>query len=352
MSVRKLENGRWEARPNMGRDTDGKRINLRKRFDTKREADDWDRAMESQADNWCSYTVAEFYDLLYLPYISERVRAMTLDHYKRDFERLVRPSLGRMMLQDVRAFHIQRLLNSMDTYGAQSNAYKLLRQMLRRARAWGYIQTVATDGVELPKHRRAPITIAEPSRLPEYLAAVEEHEPDIAAGICVSMMGARRSEVCALDWSDVVFQDDGTAAVTIGKSVSYVDGERVVSDTKTEHSARVIMLPSWLASAMRRHRSFGAVVPVQPDAYSKKWRRAVKAAGLPDVSLKNLRHTVGTALAERLPINTVATVLGHDDITTTRRFYLQQTEGMMQQAAAAMGEVVEIHVDKDSAADL
>ena len=329
----------WVARVDLGK-VNGKRKQKYKQFTTKHEAESWERAMKARRGIYTGMTVSEFWDTLYLPHISERVREVTLDRYVRNFDTLCRHTLGDFVLEDVRPIDVQRLIDEAPNYSQQRNLYATMRQLLRTAHKWGMLQSVATDGCTLPEHRRKAIEVISAADVPSYLGAVREYEPQILAGVCVSMMGARRSEVCALDWSDVDLGEPVQVAIT--KSLSVVDGRRCVSGTKTERSSRVIVLPGYLGEIMRSEASTGAVVPVQPDAYSKAWRRAVRKAGLPDVSLKNLRHSVGTMLVDSgLPITTVQDLLGHDLPTTTSRYYLQRTGVSFVQAAEQMQSLLD-----------
>ena len=328
----------WVCRIDMGV-SQGKRIQKYKQFPTKHEAEAWERSMLAMKGHYSGMTVEDFWDTMYLPHISERVREVTLDRYVRNFDNLCREPLGRIRLEDVRPIDIQRLVDNAPNYAQKRNLYMTMRQLLRLARKWEMIQTVATDGVTLPEHRRKEIEVISASQVRDYLDAVAEHEPAILAGICVSMMGARRSEVCALDWEDVDLGDPVT--VTISKSLSVVNGEKCLSGTKTERSSRVLVLPGYLGQIMRDRASTGPVVDILPDAYSKAWRRAVRKAGLPDVSLKNLRHSVGTMLVDSgLPITTVQDLLGHELPTTTSKYYLQRTGVSFVQVAERMDELV------------
>lgn len=335
MSVTKKD-GKWVARTEVGSGQD--RIQKQKTFSTKREAEAWIREMQSKRDTFTKHTVATFWDNLYIPYIRDRVRPITFSRYAGEFDRLIRPVLGDYRLSELKAADIQRQLDRLESYGAKVNFFKDLRQMLRKARDWDMVQSVATDGCDLPDHRRKPIEIADPSMLPKYLEAVKRQNGDILAGVAVSMMGARRSEVCGVQWDDITFLEDGTAEVYIRRSVTMVDRERVVAPTKTQHSERVLIAPKWIADVLR-HESMDRIddtwiMPYTPDGYSKAWRKCVEASGLPWVSLKNLRHTVGTALVDSgCSLTDVQNWLGHDLPTTTAKFYLQRTQNSIRRAS-------------------
>lgn len=334
----KKKNGKWVSRIDLGYDQSGKRIQKQKTFPTKWQAEEWEEAMSAEKGEWYALTLSELWDGYYMPFASQRAREATTARYRDNFERLVRPNLGHRRVRDIGSLEIQHLIDSLETYGAKRNAYTTLRQCLRRARAWGVVDTVATDGVMLPEHRRKPIEVMEGERIAEYLEAVKEYAPEILAGICVSFLGARRSEVCALDWSDV--RDH---RVHIHGSLVYVDGEAVESATKTEHSTRTLVVPETLWNIMEAKRETGKVVKVHPDNFSKMWLAAIEQAGLPRVTLKNLRHSVGTMLIDNgAALTDVQNLLGHDLPTTTAKFYLQRTEDSMVRAGEMLDSLLSI----------
>ena len=59
----------------------------------------------------------------------------------------------------------------------------------------------------------------------------------------------------------------------------------------------------------------------------KAWSTALKKARIENFRFHDLRHTVGTRLAEQLvPVNVIKELLGHSDVHTTMR-YVHSTQG-------------------------
>ena len=116
------------------------------------------------------------------------------------------------------------------------------------------------------------------------------------------LTGCRVGEILKLQWSEV-------------------DGDRLnLADTKTG-PRRVWLSQAAQAILARQPRAAGPYVfpsPRHPDKPLSDtlhlWRRARKEAGLDDVRLNDLRHTVASqAVARGVPLSTVARMLGHAD---------------------------------------
>ena len=71
------------------------------------------------------------------------------------------------------------------------------------------------------------------------------------------------------------------------------------------------------------------------------WYRARKEAGIDDVRLHDLRHTVASqAVARGVALPTVARMLGHSDPTMTLR-YAHVSDREVEAAAERIGKVIE-----------
>ena len=79
--------------------------------------------------------------------------------------------------------------------------------------------------------------------------------------------------------------------------------------------------------------------PVQRGSALYWHKRILKAAGLPEITLHELRHTVGTLLAEfgHHP-KTIADLLGHSTTQITNDFYTHTSAGIHEAAVDQLGE--------------
>lgn len=144
--------------------------------------------------------------------------------------------------------------------------------------------------------------------------------------------GARRGEVCGLQWRDIDFDQ---RSVRIERSVSATTASGVhVKSTKTGGVRRVSItaqavdgLRAQYDRAERTARGCGRAVgtsdfvftsdpnaarPWRPELVTRRWERLRAGAGLRHVRLHDLRHFVATELlTQGIDVRTVANRLGH-----------------------------------------
>ncbi|MFL6140664.1 MAG: tyrosine-type recombinase/integrase [Labedaea sp.] len=173
--------------------------------------------------------------------------------------------------------------------------------------------------------------------------------------------GARRHELCALRWTDVIIDDDSLAVLWIRRGISpNRDGVWAEMDTKTHQQRRVTLDPETVA-VLEEHRTriakrlaeagyeladdafvFSATVDhskfLTPGAVSQRYERLVDKLGITR-TIHKLRHYSATELIKAgVDINTVAGRLGHGGGgTTTLKYYTGWIAEAEQRAAISLG---------------
>ena len=204
-----------------------------------------------------------------------------------------------------------------------------------------------------PKRQMDPPTVDQVVR---FLEAV-----DGSFGLFIEIAaatGARRGEVCALQWGDI--QPD---SIVIRRSITQVPGELVITDGKTGSKGhRVVAITGELADTIKQHRRQqvelalaaglsapvwlfshdAGVTPWRPDYVSREFRRLRDRLELPDhIRLHDLRHFVATQLlAAGIPLKTVSERLGHRQVSTTSDRYGHWVPAADRAAADAIGGIV------------
>ncbi|MCX4097056.1 site-specific integrase [Nocardia sp. alder85J] len=165
--------------------------------------------------------------------------------------------------------------------------------------------------------------------------------------------GLRRSEVCGLRWSDIDLAAD-TLSVEQGH-VEIAGKAHAIDEPKAARSRRTLSLPHNVAIALQdlktrqnqeqitlgrawndeQHicsRSDGS--PVLPRTFTARFHQIRLTAGLPRITLRNLRHTsVSVMLHAGIPATTVAAWHGHDVRMTTTVYGRTYDEGLTTAAA-------------------
>jgi len=169
--------------------------------------------------------------------------------------------------------------------------------------------------------------------------------------VVAATMGLRRGELLGLRWSDV---DLDVGTLRVRQTVQRVAGQLHLLDAKTEDSEAVLPLPeaTWLTLLEHQERQaeervrlaevwhdHGLVfpsergTPMEPTNLSRAFANLRESAGLSDVRLHDLRHTVVSLLMEMgVPPHVVQAVARHADVKITLKVYAHANLDAMRQA--------------------
>jgi integrase len=225
-----------------------------------------------------------------------------------------------------------------------------------RGSRWGLVKHNPVTNSEPPIPRRHPktaLTVAEQDTLigaatgPWCMATFIE---------VTAALGARRGEVLALRWSDIV----GGRAI-IARSLSQTRAGLEFKGTKSERPRTVSMTGEALA-ALEAHRTrqdafrmqFGTYYhvdldlvfanpdgsPLRPDSVSASISLLCRGLKLPrGASLHTLRHTHAThMLVGGAPLQVVSERLGHSSVRVTAEVYAHSLRGQDDEAVRKLEE--------------
>ena len=306
-------------------------------------------------------TVNEYLDK-WLSHHKTTVRPRTFENDSDMIRLYIREVLGGLPLSKLRPQHIQEayaaLQNREHPIGGSSirRAHAVLHHALEAAVRLDMIHSNPADRVDLPKVQSKPREAMNAKEAETFLKACEMDRLGIVF-LFLLTTGVRPSEALGLKWNEINLSK-GTA--TIRRTLHHNrtgGGYRIEESTKTEGSARTVVMPAHTVEALytwkKRQDAFilerGADFerlnlvfcqdngkPIRQDNLVKRhYKPLIEHAALSDtLTLYGLRHTYVTlALQAGVPVKVVSENIGHADIALTLRTYSHVFTEQKEEAA-------------------
>jgi integrase len=327
-------------------DANGQRKEHSEVFDTKREAQAalarWQTEFErGTLVEKSPQTVGEF--LRYWLDVHARHKSPnTYAGYRRIVEDHIIPHLGRIHLQKLTPAQVQQFYADKLKAGCGTRTVQLchmrLRQPLGMALRLGLVSRNVTEAVEAPHYQPKLKRIWTARQIGRFLeeARTSHYGP---IWLLFAQTGMRRGEALGLRWSDIDWEGK---CLVLSQAMVMVEGKRTFSETK-DRELRTIPLTAELLCALREHRvrqneqrlKLGDVwqdhdlvcptevgTPVNARNLYREYDALCQRAGVPDISIHGIRHTVATlTIASGQDLRTVADLLGHARTSTTSDIY-------------------------------
>jgi integrase len=309
----------------------------------------------------------------------QKVRARTLQDYRKLLRTYIQDTLGFVPLGKVTPMQIQSLYSALSdgvSPGAGvaareplsprtiRNLHFTLKQALQQAVRWRLIGHNPALDVELPRpktrrdrHLLRPLT---PEQVRLFLKAVEEDRFKVFFHLLLGT-GMRPGEALGLRWGCVDFHYGAIRVEQALVRVSGTGGGWRLEEPKTSKSRRTIPIPPELLGLLEEHRGRQALErqfagdlwqehdfvftanhgqPLhQLNIVKRNFKPALERAGLPArVRLYDLRHTHATALLLMgEPEKVVSERMGHSTTVLTMDTYCAVLPTMQKAAAAKVG---------------
>jgi integrase len=366
----------WTAVVELPRGEDGKR---RQRwlsgFVTKREAEQAAREALGRVERGTDVeptkvTVAEYLEGTWLPAVRSQLRPSTHASYTSQVKAHLVPRLGSVRLQALTAPMLTALYAELLEAGRRSGkgglaprsvryVHTIIRKALADALEWNYVLRNVADAAKPPKQARPKIRTWTAEQLRAFLAHARGDRLT-AAWTLASLTGVRRGELLGLRWSDVELD---AGRLKIVRALVLVDYEPTLSEPKTERGRRTVALDPTSVAALREHASAQALERalagaawedaegyvftdelgswIHPQAFTDRFKRLAKAAGLPAIRLHELRHSHATlALEAGVAAKVVSDRLGHASVAFTMDTYADALPAVEETAAALVANLV------------
>ena len=133
--IKKTKNGKWRVDVTLGTKLDGSRDRRVKHFDTKTEAEKYERSLLVQKDTRLvreRITIDEFIETIFWKQ-KKNLRASTKRCYERDIRLRILPAFSGKNLEDINRYGIQEMISSCATKKVATNARETLSSILSLA---------------------------------------------------------------------------------------------------------------------------------------------------------------------------------------------------------------------------
>lgn len=155
-------------------------------------------------------TLSEWFEEYLKLYKEGKVKETTVYRIRQTFSPCKKNIVGMMKLQDIRAIHIQQLINELDekgfTYGTIRLLKSLLNEMFRKAVGNGYMLINPCDAVVMPRKVTYEARFLTEQEQEMFLEVAKEYYHYDIFCACLSF-GGRIGEVLGLKWSDIDFEN-------------------------------------------------------------------------------------------------------------------------------------------------
>ena len=328
----------------------------------------WIRKMSTQIDEGMTYegakTTLEKFFREWLVMKSTTVRLSTERQYKQIGRDYILPELGSIELLKLKPDQIQTLYNKHIKSGASPRTVELfhavLRGCLNHAVKLGLISRNPTKAVVPPKPKPKEKLILDENQIQALLIAAKEAQPAYLPLYQLAITtGMRLGELLGITWDDL---DWDKHTLTVNRQLKRIRREGLrLTPPKTKAGRRTLKIGRTTRSLLKEHQKaqFESTVPrdpawtdkalvfaeedgspIGPRKMQKAFKRALAAAGLPDIRFHDLRHTAAThMLANGVDVLTVSRRLGHTKASTTLDIYGHAVPGLQEKAATIMNEI-------------
>lgn len=294
-------------------------------------------------------TFAEFADEWEKTYCAVRLKRSTMLEYASYLKNHLKPffgdtrmsAIGPKMVQDYVA---QEVRGGRLSPKSVRNHVVVLKRLMASAVEWGVIDRNPASKTVLPRIPQTEMAFLTPSEVRRLLDSTPEGWSRLMlATACLT--GARKGEILAMKHDSWSLAE---RIITVRRTL--YAGE--LQEPKSKRSMRVLPMPESLAvmyaslvsddvdpQAFVFHLPDGR--PLANGTPNRILRRALKKAGLPEVTFHALRHSfVAAAIASEVPIKVIQELVGHASIQMTLDRYGHLLPSSKADAAKAIDDLV------------
>jgi integrase len=299
-----------------------------------------------------SITVRDFMNN-YLETVGKETLRPTTQEMKETFVRVhINPILGKIKLKDLRPDHLQSFYTQKLGSGLSKRTVQLLhvtlRTALKQAVKWGLVARNVTDLVQAPRPVKTTARFYTREQLNTFLNAVTGHRWELIFLLLV-YGGFREGEVLGIHVEDC---DIENRVINVRHTIIPLKTGLAIGEPKTKTSRRAVTLPKVAYNALKMHldklgRNQGLIFttstggPIGARNLIREFKKAIQAAGLPDLNLHGLRHShASLLLATGVNPKIVQERLGHSSIALTLSTYSHVIPSLQYQVSDRLDQML------------
>jgi integrase len=309
-----------------------------------------------------SMSVGSFLDQWLERTAKPSVRPYTYHGYEVQVRVHIKPTLGRIPLDQLQPAHVQALISAKLEQGLAPKTvhymYSTLRNALHQAMRWEYVTRNVAALVGGPRMERYEIQPFTREETHQFLDAIKGNRLEALYTVALTM-GLRQGEALGLRWRDT---DLEMGYIRVNKQLQRIDRKYTLTELKTGRSRRTLAVPSALVGALREHkerqdaerviaglawhetdlvfaRRNGS--PLNGSVVTHGFQELLERIGLPKRRFHDLRHSCATLLlAQGISPRVVMEVLGHSQIALTMNTYTHVLPELRREAADRMNDLM------------
>lgn len=337
MSVTKDGNtGRWMSQIRVT-DWTGNVIHKKKRgFSTKKEAQQWEQEIISQASANVGMSFGSFLEIYYND-LKERLKETTLRGKHWMIDTKILPYFRNRQLNDIKPTDIRKWQNKMTSYRDENGkpysatyirtVYNQLTAIFNYAvKYYGLKENPCHKAGGIGKKKAEEMQFWTKEEFNAFIEAVKEEPVLYAIFMTMYYTGIREGELLALTPTDI---DLKNKTLSITKNYQYVSGKELITTPKTPKSIRTIPIPDKLCECLDEYMGLcydlkptDRIFPYKKEFLYKAMKKGCAVSGVKRIRVHDLRHSHASLLVEMgfSPL-LIAERLGHEKVQTTMDTY-------------------------------
>ena len=306
--AKKLPSGSWRVNQYVGKDADGKRIYKSFTADTKKEAE---------------FMAAEYVLGKKNRQKPENITfGEAMDNYIESKNNILSPTTI-VGYKNIRKNHLQHLmsikLSNIDGRMIQQAINQESAQYSAKTikNIHGLVSAVMLDYDEdlrlrttLPQKEKPELRIPTQEELDQILYQADDSELYMAI-ILGAFEGLRRSEICALEWSDINFKN---RTITINKAMVVDSNNNIVLKKPKSYSGnrKLPIFNNVYPILVSENKKNGRIITMTPNQLSKRFKALLKQLDIEGLRFHDLRHYFASVLlALNIPDKYAMELMGH-----------------------------------------